>query len=561
MSSTTELQEWLNGTPTGGPNGDGRYPLTAKDGTVFLVYCPAAQALNPALAEQPVEVFSEQAQTAANDAAADAAAADQHRIDAATSAANAAASASAAATSANTANTHKNSAATSATNAASSESAAATSATNAESARAAAQDWASKNEDSVVSGGLYSALHYAAKAAESAASVNMGNYLPKADPTFTGTLTGPDIAATGGVSVAGNAVWHAGNFVPASKLDTSSFTWANLGGKPSTFAPSAHTHIIGDVTGLQTALDAKLATSSFTWANLSDKPATFAPSAHNHSATEISSGTLADARLSSNVALKNAANTFAANQTISLSGEARLDLNCTDGRSVRFVSNSTPNVGLYDYGAAKWLLRVGSDDLTTLGGGLTVNGSPTFNASNSYLNASSGIVDLYFQVGGSTQAGIFADNTPRLVLHTLAGGTIRFRPNGRGSTLNEARVEADGSFTDGSGRTLGYREATMVLLSGNLTLSDEHNTKTLYNNGGAARTVTLPVGVRPGTMIQILTYGGGSTVTLSRSSTNLYWIDGSGTNKNGNRTIGIYGWATLWCMDGTNWFITGVGIT
>lgn len=36
-----------------------------------------------------------------------------------------------------------------------------------------------------------------------------------------------------------------------------SVPWTGVTGKPSTFTPSAHTHIIGDVTGLQTALDGK----------------------------------------------------------------------------------------------------------------------------------------------------------------------------------------------------------------------------------------------------------------------------------------------------------------
>ncbi|MCW0218226.1 MAG: hypothetical protein OJI67_07870, partial [Prosthecobacter sp.] len=38
--------------------------------------------------------------------------------------------------------------------------------------------------------------------------------------------------------------------------------WSQLTGVPSTFAPSAHGHIIADVTGLQSALDGKLASSS-----------------------------------------------------------------------------------------------------------------------------------------------------------------------------------------------------------------------------------------------------------------------------------------------------------
>jgi hypothetical protein len=43
-------------------------------------------------------------------------------------------------------------------------------------------------------------------------------------------------------------------------------TWASLSGKPATFAPSAHTHVFADVTGLQAALDAKapLASPTFT---------------------------------------------------------------------------------------------------------------------------------------------------------------------------------------------------------------------------------------------------------------------------------------------------------
>jgi hypothetical protein len=39
--------------------------------------------------------------------------------------------------------------------------------------------------------------------------------------------------------------------------------WADITGKPTTFAPSAHIHAIADVTGLQTALDGKQAAGSY----------------------------------------------------------------------------------------------------------------------------------------------------------------------------------------------------------------------------------------------------------------------------------------------------------
>ncbi len=37
-------------------------------------------------------------------------------------------------------------------------------------------------------------------------------------------------------------------------------TWTDISGKPTTFPPSSHTHVITDTTGLQTALDGKAAT-------------------------------------------------------------------------------------------------------------------------------------------------------------------------------------------------------------------------------------------------------------------------------------------------------------
>jgi hypothetical protein len=44
--------------------------------------------------------------------------------------------------------------------------------------------------------------------------------------------------------------------------------WDDVTGKPSTFAPSAHTHAIADVTGLQAALDA--AAERWTWTALAN---------------------------------------------------------------------------------------------------------------------------------------------------------------------------------------------------------------------------------------------------------------------------------------------------
>ena len=69
-------------------------------------------------------------------------------------------------------------------------------------------------------------------------------------------------------------------------------------------APMVHTHTIGEVSGLQSTLDGKLSVSATavnaaklannapdfyrTWANILGKPATFAPSAHTHTIGEVS---------------------------------------------------------------------------------------------------------------------------------------------------------------------------------------------------------------------------------------------------------------------------------
>ncbi|MGO3179487.1 MAG: hypothetical protein ACTIJR_07975 [Brevibacterium linens] len=43
-----------------------------------------------------------------------------------------------------------------------------------------------------------------------------------------------------------------------------SVSWADVSGKPSTFTPDTHTHAIGDVDGLQAALDSKADSSDLT---------------------------------------------------------------------------------------------------------------------------------------------------------------------------------------------------------------------------------------------------------------------------------------------------------
>lgn len=189
MSSAQQLSDWLNGTPTGGPNGDGRYPLTYADGTTHLILCPQAQALATQDDESTPEIAANEASASAVEATQSASAAQQSSVDAAASAAAADASASAASTSesaaadsATAAAGSASTASTKATDAGNSASAAETSKTGADSAQAAAQTaqaasesartlaqaWADNDEDVAVVADKFSAKHWAAKALASA---------------------------------------------------------------------------------------------------------------------------------------------------------------------------------------------------------------------------------------------------------------------------------------------------------------------------------------------------------------------------------------------------------
>ena len=69
--------------------------------------------------------------------------------------------------------------------------------------------------------------------------------------------------------------WKSGDVISATKLNamedgivegSESVAWAEITGKPTTFAPETHSHAWGDVTG---------------------KPTTFAPSEHTHTIANV----------------------------------------------------------------------------------------------------------------------------------------------------------------------------------------------------------------------------------------------------------------------------------
>ena len=99
---------------------------------------------------------------------------------------------------------------------------------------------------------------------------------PLASPTFTGSPTAPTaVAGTDSTQIATTAFvneaiagFGAGDMVKSTydtdndgKVDTAEVAdavpWSGVTGKPTSFTPSSHSHSIAQITGLQTALDAK----------------------------------------------------------------------------------------------------------------------------------------------------------------------------------------------------------------------------------------------------------------------------------------------------------------
>lgn len=233
-----QLTAWQAGTPDGGPFADGTYAITNLLGETSYFKSPARL-------QYEVGLLTTAGTGAVATAEAARDAAEAALASAVVQATNASSSASTASTKASEAQVFRNEAANSEANAlahrnaaSASASAAALSEADAEAAAIAAAASASSAAADATS---------AAASAAAAATFNPANFYTK---TQADTLL-------------------------AAKLATADFSWNNLAGKPATFTPSAHTHAIADVTGLQAALDGKQAAGSY------------AAAVHGHSIADV----------------------------------------------------------------------------------------------------------------------------------------------------------------------------------------------------------------------------------------------------------------------------------
>ena len=99
--------------------------------------------------------------------------------------------------------------------------------------------------------------------------------------------------------------WKSGDIISATKLNaigdgivegSTPVTWADVTGKPTTFAPNTHNHAWADITNKpatfaptigKTATTAKAGDYVPTYAEITGKPTTFAPSEHTHTIANV----------------------------------------------------------------------------------------------------------------------------------------------------------------------------------------------------------------------------------------------------------------------------------
>lgn len=213
-----EHYAWVSGSATGGPNNDGRFPLSNGSGGSSLIDSPAklASLLNgPAAtavsARDLALTYRDAAQASAASAASDRGLANNHRL---------------------AAQDHKDLAKQYRDDTAAH--------------MATVEVW--KNQVSTnttaVAANTALTLGYRDEALAHRNAAQTARTAAEAAAALAATFNPTD--------------YYTKTAADARYLQLNNFTWANLSGKPTTFAPSAHSHVIADVTGLQTALDAKL---------------------------------------------------------------------------------------------------------------------------------------------------------------------------------------------------------------------------------------------------------------------------------------------------------------
>ena len=214
----------------------------------------------------------------------------------------------------------------------------------------------------------------------------------------------------------------------------SASSWNEIGGKPATFPPSAHSHIIADVTGLQAGLDLKQDSSArgfpngyasldgnglvptsqlpplneTDWNQIENKPSEFPPSAHSHPVAQISDSSSVGQQLVRSPTAQDARNVIGA---IGPDDNARVKVKLAGvsmgiRRAINFIEGLNVTLAVAD-DAVNEEVDVTINSSGGGGGGASILVSetkPVAPADNTmWLDSATGITYIYYNDGGGHQ--------------------------------------------------------------------------------------------------------------------------------------------------------------
>jgi len=311
-------------------------------------------------------------------------------------------------------------------------------------------------------------------------------------------------------------------------------------------------------------------------------------------ASNISSGTLADGRLSSNVALKNAANAFTAAQSVTVGAGAALDLNASGAVSVNFddtVNSVQAFVGTTGISTAGWgsLSNHGASFYTnsTVRGTISSAGNWTINApgSGTALTVAGAANERIVSITGAGQNFLGTYNTQMtigdassrgVVFGTDTSAQVGFvGANSAGSqsflaflTYSGGAWEQPGYFgrglvlgsPTGNDKGVGTLNAAGAIYQNNVAVQSlplVNSTSTTLAKGQIhhiSGTATIPTLAAGEWVCVVNTSGSGITINKVTSST-AYWTT-AGSSISNSVTLGPRGRLVV-SGDGSSYFFTG----
>lgn len=295
-------------------------------------------------------------------------------------------------------------------------------------------------------------------------------------------------------------------------------------------------------------------------------------------ASNLSSGTVADARLSSNVPLKNAANVHtAASQfpTIELGHASDTTLSRIDAGRVAVEGEELSRIGATE--VITGIKTFSNDSLTrfTRATGIGNNGdgqavmlyddrTDRYGAIGYNRGSASTRIGLSFYASYDAAPVERMRLTPEGQLWVDYLGTRSF--NTQAHTVAPATTAAQVRHADGGLYDVGLNVMPLLAITSSFTFGRVHVGKVLVKGEDTARTLTLPASsdtsIPLGATINLVNNGTGAITLAPGSGVTFNRYEGTGAPDTGTHTLAQGGVATLYRASAATWYVWGnVGLS